>query len=124
MKKIQGFSLIELIIFIVVIGLVMSGIFISFTQVLSKITFAENNNIATQLARERMEIILGQRFTSGFATFTDPCSGGTPSSICGNPTGFTVSSSITTNANINYKTITVNVTGRGYATLIMQVANY
>ena len=48
--------------------------------------------LATQLAQERMELLLGQRDAGGYSTavLTDPCVGGTPPAICTNqftPTG-------------------------------------
>ena len=42
--------------------------------------------LATQLAQERMELILGQRVADGYSTvvLTDPCVGGAPPAICTN----------------------------------------
>jgi len=42
--------------------------------------------LATQLAQERMELILGQRMVGGYSTvvLNDPCVAGTPPAICTN----------------------------------------
>ena len=125
MNKGSGFTFIELIIFIAITAIMMAGIFIGFEQVLSKITTPEENNIAVQLAKERMELILGQRRNIGFATFIDPCTGGSPPAICTLPTGYSIAQpTVTTNVDTNFKTITVAVSGTANATMIAEVANY
>lgn len=125
MQKQYGFSLIELIIFIAVIGILASGLLLGMNQVLGTAAQPEQNSIATQLAKERMELILGQRNTSsiGYASFTDPCTGPGPA-ICTLPAGFSIlQPTITVDVNPNFSTITVTVTGPGSATLRSRVAN-
>jgi len=120
----SGFSLIELVIFIVVIGVVSVGLMMSFNEVLFTSTTPEKNDVATQLAIERMELILGQKRLVGFDGFIDPCTSGSPPSICTLPTGYNIATpTVTTTADPNFKDITVQVSGNGHATLITQVAN-
>lgn len=107
--KQTGFTLIELIIFIVIIGILATGIFATFNQVLVN---AQNPEIvvkATQLAQGRMNLILGQFKNAGFNT-SDPCGGGGPTSVCSLPSGFSAQSSIT-NISTDEKNILVTVTG-------------
>jgi len=117
--KHQGFSLIELIIFIVIIGIVGVALLRIFGTILQSSPSANYQTTAIALAQERMELILAKRRQSGFTSLTDPCSGSS-ASICINPTGYNVSANIsntTINSDNNYKTITVTVTGNGNATL-------
>jgi len=118
----QGFTFIELVIFIVIVGILAAGLLAAFNVFLSKQPALQSTAIANSLAAQRMEIILGKKKIAGFSAYSDPCPGPT---ICSVPTGFTVSSTITPNWNsdTNYNTITVNVTGKANATLTTIVAN-
>lgn len=123
--KTEGFTLIELIIFIVVVGLLAAGILLAFNNILAKSVTPHDQNLAVQLAKERMEIILGQRWAVGFAGFSDPCDPGPGPALCSAlPSGFAVASTITTLADPNFKSITVDVTGSSSATLNARVSNY
>ena len=105
----KGFTLIELIIFIIILGILSVGIFAAFNQVLAK---AQNPEIivkTTLLAKGRMNLILGEFKAKGFSA-TDPCSSGGPVSICNLPSGYTASSSITS-VPTNEKNILVTVNG-------------
>jgi len=123
--KQNGFSLIEMIIFILVTSILAVGIFLGFNQILTNITFSEDNYNAAQMAKERMEILLAERDNVGFIAFNvDPCAGGAPPPMCAAPANYNIVTSIVANVDPNFKTITVTVSGRGNATLITQVANY
>lgn len=125
MKQQHGFSLIELIIFIVVVSILVAGILIGFNQVLSGSTAPEENSIAFQLAKQRMELILGQRDTLGFTPFVDPCVASPGLPICTLPAGYAITQpTVTVAPNPNFKNIIVSVTGPGFATLTSRVANY
>ncbi len=116
----SGYTLIELIVFIVVIGVTLTGTLISLNTISEKSPTSNYQIKAVSYAQERMELILGQRRLKSFSTFTDPCAGASPPSICSNPTGYTISAAInatTINGDSNYKTIIVTVTGLGNATL-------
>lgn len=114
-QPIQGFSMIELIIFISILGFISVG------------TFTVNDNVlrlngepsqvlqAATLARSRMVIILLRRQQNGYATLADPCSSSTPPAACTLLSSFatarqlTVTSSITESA--PNKTIALSVIG-------------
>lgn len=124
MKK-AGFTLIELIVFIVIISIAASILF----PILLSLRFSgtlPDQTVAQQLARSRMELILERRFITGFTGLTDPCSDATPPSNCTPPADYAVSTTITDNWNgdANYKVITVAVTGKAQSTLTSLVAAY
>lgn len=126
LKIATGFSLIELVIFIVIIGLVVAGIMVPLNVANEKSPTDFYVSQATQLARERMELILGQRHFQGFTNFIDPCTSGSPPADC-TFTGYTISSSIvatTIRSDTDYKLVTVTVTGLSNATLTYLVGEY
>lgn len=86
-----GFTLIELIVFIVVVAIVGTTLIHAFGSTMRGSHFGKQMTQATQLAQQRMEIIFGQRKTLGYATFIvspnyDPCQSGAwpvpPSELC------------------------------------------
>lgn len=115
-KNSAGFTLIELVIFIVIIGIAVSGIFLAFSTALQQTPLVNPQTTANELASARMEIIIGQRRMNGFTTLTDPCVS-SPPAVCTVPagiTGFTITSTIsayTVGSDSNYKIIDVLVTG-------------
>ena len=118
-----GFTLIELIIFTVIAGVLVVGLASVFSASMRGVAEPGQLTQATQIAQERMELILGQRRAVGFAAFTDPCPG---SPLCTPvPTGFTVNANIAPNWNgdTNYRVITVTVTGPSNATLTALTSN-
>jgi hypothetical protein len=126
-----GVTLIELIIFIIILGICGSGILISFVVALSKSPDIEKMTLATVLAQERVEFLLGRRILVGFESFVDLCDGSTSQPIfCTLPTGYVINQvlhpTITSNwnGNADYKLINVVVSGTGDATLKEVVTNY
>jgi hypothetical protein len=88
----QGVTLIELIVFIVIMGISVVALLSMYRAVLPHGLTPAQITLATQLAQERMELLLGQRDVDGYSTavLTDPCVGGTPPAICASqftPTG-------------------------------------
>jgi len=73
----HGLSLIELIVFIVVISFAFTGVIIAFTTMSRGTPTPQQLTLATHYAQERMELILGQKRRVGFqcfiATNFDPC---------------------------------------------------
>lgn len=121
----NGFTLIELIVFITVVGIAAGILF----PVLLSLKYAgtlPSQTISQQLARARLELILENRYLQGFSNFTDPCAGGSPPAVCTPPTDYSVSATITNNwsGDTNYKIITVSVTGAAQTTLTNLVAYY
>ena len=120
----DGFSLIEVIVFIVVLGVLAAGLVVAFSSPLRNSPEAGRLDLAAELAQQRMELILAQRRATGFAGFTDPCPG---PAICTPPTGYTVTSSIVSGYGgdpTNYKVVTVSVSGTAAITVTALVANY
>ena len=122
----RGFSLIELIIFIVVIAIMAVALMSAFSTTMQNTPTAGLATKATQLAQERMELILAQRRAMGFATFADPCAPGPGPAACTPPSGYSVAVTIAPswNGDTNYRVITVSVSGTGAATATALVANY
>lgn len=123
-SKQQGQTLIELIIFIVVMGIVSVGALIGFNSVLKNSHQPGRRLIASQLADARMNLILMQREEYGFANISDPCSTGALAACTGLQTfaqnaGYTVSSSISP-ASGGVVTATITVSGAGNATVTMR----
>ena len=123
-RQADGFSLIEVIVFIVVLGVLAAGLVVAFSSPLRNSPEAGRLDLAAELAQQRMELILAQRRATGFAGFTDPCPG---PAICTPPTGYTVTSSIVSGYGgdpTNYKVVTVSVSGTAAITVTALVANY
>lgn len=111
----DGFVLVELIIFIVVAGIAISSIILPVSTTLINVLIPSRQIIVNELARERMEMILGQYQTYGYVAFVDPCAVGSPPAACTLPAslgGYNISSSITTTSIQGldgFKQITVSV---------------
>lgn len=120
-----GFTLIEVLVFIVVTSLVMSTLLLSANTALRNTPVTHQQWVAIRAAEQCMEWFINQRRMNGYSALTCP---GTPSpSACTAPSGFTVSTSIacsTWNSDSNYKTITVSVSGAASLTLSMQIGDY
>jgi MSHA pilin protein MshD len=131
----RGFTLIEMVAFIVIVGVAAVALFTMFTRVVPRNPQPIQLEQATQLAQERMELILGRREASGYAAAElDPCKVGSPT-ICSSTLGFNVTSTGTTlgsevawngNPTANFKLITVTVTlgGTTLGTANAVLANY
>lgn len=126
MKKLSGFSFIELIVFIVVTAILSTTILLAFVTALQKTPLDRQQIIATQTAQQCMEWYLGQRRLNGFSAITCSASPPTPT-MCTLPAGYSFSNSITCttiNSDTNYKLITVTVSGAGDASLQSLIADY
>lgn len=126
MKKMMGISLIELIIAIVVIGVIAGSLVPAIYIAMEGQPSIEYTTQAISLAKERMEIILGQKEINGFSAFSDPCEVASPPTICTDTGDYTVESTIADgwNGNNYFKTITVEVTGPEDVTLEALVSDY
>jgi len=126
----RGFSLIELIIFILVMSILSTALFSVFSTALRGPAQVSGAIQAMQLAVERMELILPQRQVLGFAAFdepaADPCQVSPVQTACNIPAGYTVAAVIDPGwgGDANYKVVTVTVTGTATATLTALVADY
>jgi Tfp pilus assembly protein PilE len=125
MKKFAGFSLIELIIFIVVTSLLASTILLSFRNLLIQIPTIHNNYIASQFARTCMEGIIAQKKIAGLASLACPST--TVPVYCTAATGFVLAVNFactTINTDATYETATVTVSGLGNDSLTTLLASY
>ncbi|MEW6330518.1 MAG: type II secretion system protein [Pseudomonadota bacterium] len=141
----QGVTLIELIAFIVIIGVLISGLASGFSTAMRGGNVSREVTQALQLAQERMELIRARKDVVGFACFTgtryDPCQAAAlagsclamPAAThpaCNSTLGYTVTAALdeTTcmGGDTNYKCITVTVSGGGGTLSRLQaaVANY
>ena len=121
-----GFTLIEVVVFIVVAGVLAAGLFVALGSSLRGSSQAGQTDLAAEIAQTRLELILAQRRAAGFAAFADPCIPGPGPAACAAPTGYTVTSSIVTGWGadlVNYKVVTVTVGGIFSATASALVAN-
>jgi type II secretory pathway pseudopilin PulG len=80
-RRSRGFTLIELVGFIVIVAVVMVGMVQAFSGSSKGAYYGKELTQGAQLAQQRMDIILGQRKTFGYTTFTtsanyDPCQSG------------------------------------------------
>tara|TARA_B100000508_G_C11455428_1_gene276494 strand:- start:133 stop:513 length:381 start_codon:yes stop_codon:yes gene_type:complete len=126
MRKMTGFTLIELVIFIVILGILVLGLLLAFNVSLEKSVDVEGITRALDLAQGRMDLILGQKKMVGFASFVDPCVASPGLGVCTAPSGYTVTSSIANNwgGDTNFKVVTVTVSGSGTASLTALVSSY
>jgi prepilin-type N-terminal cleavage/methylation domain-containing protein len=123
--KSKGYTLIEVVVYIVVLGVIASGLFVAFNS--SLITSSNPGKImaANQLAKARMSIILHYRLVNGFANITDPCYPTSSVNACtalatfATNNGLTVSSSIPA-ASGGIRTATISISGEGASTLTMR----
>lgn len=131
MKNIQGFNLIELVVFIIVLGIATVGIMMSFRTALETSADIATSNTALEITQGRLEIIIGQYKINGFNSFSDICSGsGTLPAVCTIPNGYTVTTSISNwplSSSTFFKLITVSTedaSGARLARLRSLVAKY
>jgi len=120
MTRLRGLTLVETVVFIVIVGVAAFALLRSFGSLLPRSPTGSQLTQASQLAQERMELILGRYAAAGFSAVNDPCVGGTPPAICTLPSGYAVAVSgvaapVVWNGNpvTNYKLVTVTVSFGG-----------
>ena len=126
MKKSNGFTLIELIIFIIVIGIASTTMLSAIDIILKTQHTTQENGTAVQVASRCLEWYWGHNQMKGYSSITCPST--TKPSFCSAPSGFTTAVSVTcttlySESTANYKTIAVSVTGKGTASLSLLLAN-
>lgn len=123
MKKNCGFTIIELIVFIVVALIIATNILLPATNALRYSYFPQRTIVATQTAAQCSEWLIGQRDIAGYASIA--C-GAYTSNFCSNasaPTGYFITANVNCSV-ANNKSITILVTGYGGANLSLNFANY
>ncbi|KTD05594.1 type IV pilus modification PilV family protein [Fluoribacter gormanii] len=127
-QKQSGFSIIELIIFIVTMGIIVSGLLIGINQAQRYSGIPRTTPQASFLANARMQIILMNRDINGYTALDDPCTSTPSLEICTVLSNYALENdfvvSVPVIAGSNPKTITLNVTGAGNASINASVYNY
>lgn len=127
-KNQHGFSIIELITFIVTMGIIVSGLLIGISQAQRYSGISRITPQASFLANARMQIILMNREINGYAALNDPCTITPGLDVCTALSNYALANnfivSTPTITGSNPKTITISVTGAGNATINMSVYNY
>lgn len=120
-----GFTIIEILIFIVVTSLLMSTMLIGAYTALRSSPDTHHQIIALQTAERCMEYFLDQRRLNGYTALACPSS--PTASACSAPSGYSVSTSVTCttwNSDNGFKTITVSVSGLSAVSLSTQIGSY
>lgn len=123
MKK-YGFTFIELIIFIAIIGIVASTVLLALNRTVQYAPYLYQQNAATHVAAKCAEWYLGQRYRNGYSSIA---LGSTVPAFCTTPSGYTIATNVTQTtigSDSNFKTITISVEGRGNASLSLLMADY
>lgn len=125
MKHESGFTLIEIILVIVIVGM-LSGTIVSMLLPIAKDTPAIiKNAAAAQTARQCMEWFIGQRNLNNYSSV--PCPSSSVPAFCLVPAGFSIAAQVnctTISGDSGYKTVTITVSGAGDATLTTLLADY
>jgi len=124
-KSQMGFTLIEIIVVIILTGILGNTILIATYTATRSTPAILKTAIALQTAKRCMEWFIGQQRFLGYTSTTCPST--TVPAFCTAPAGYTLTVDIdctTIAGDANYKTVTVNVTGDGIATLVTLLGNY
>jgi type II secretory pathway pseudopilin PulG len=125
MKNQQGFTLIEVILFIIISSIMVSTILLSTTTIFRASPSTLNDLIAQKYVTKCLDSTIGERRLGGYASITCPTT--TVPFYCVAPTGGTITYSCvltTINTDANYKTVTAAVGGKGNSTATVLLANY
>ena len=126
MKMIKGFSLIELIIFIVVVTIISVSLMKAAQTIVSGSISVNKETQADEAANSCIAWFVGQRYMHGYDSITSP-STATPS-FCTVPSGLTISVNVATTTLYSetnaFKTVTVTITGAGKATMSLLLSDY
>lgn len=127
MKKQAGISLIELIIFIVVIGITLPSIITMLSMVLKNTHKVQQQSPAIESSSQCLEWYLNTRYNQSYDAIICPSS--SVPAFCTVPAGYTITVDVSCltkygELSSNYKQITVTVDGLGTATNSLIVANY
>jgi prepilin-type N-terminal cleavage/methylation domain-containing protein len=127
-KKRNGFTLIEMIVFILISSILGSTLLVSLNSLLLKTPAIQNQQIATNLASQCMSWLQTQYRMTGYASFSCPTTLlANQSTFCPATSGkfaTTVTVICTTfNSDTNYKTINVSVSGPANANLSLLIAS-
>ena len=128
-KAENGFTLIEIVIFITIMGIIGVTILAAMNAVLSGSRLSGRQSVAMYTATKCSEWYLKQRYLYGFNSAALACPSTVRPSFCTAPTGYTITTNVACTqlygeVGSNYKTITVSVSGDGKASISQLLANY
>lgn len=128
LKSIGGFTFIEVIAFVLVIGIIAAGLLNGLNQSL-RYTNQPDQILASQyLANARMQIILMNRAINGYTTLSDPCTTTPALAICTPLATFASNNSLSvgtpTISGANPKLVSIAVSGIRNVVLQTRVYNY
>lgn len=133
MNKLHGFTLVELLMFIIITSILASTILISSQIALQEIPGTHNNLLGRNIAMACIEGFVAERRTLGFnnakLAVASPVAPANMPVTCttGIPAGYTVTANITAatlNADTNYKTIQVVISGLSSMSISTIIADY
>lgn len=128
MRKLKGFTLIEILLTLIITGILASTILLATQTALQNTPGLLKENIASQTAKQCIEWYIGQRrlqWGDGYTSISCPST--SVPGFCTAPSGYTISVNVactTISSDANYKTITVTVGGAGNASLSTMIADY
>ena len=77
-----GFTLIELVIFTLIVGVLGSTMWVGYQEIIQHSGEMSKTIKATQYAEGRLELLLQQKRHYGYAVFTDPCDTNPTFGVC------------------------------------------
>jgi type II secretory pathway pseudopilin PulG len=111
-----GLTIIEVVVFIVVIGILAVALMSAIINPLTGAGTQQDAVFVTQLAQERLDVVLAQKRREGFPG-SDPCDAGATLATCDEPAGYTITTSFdawSENPDTDhYQVITVSVSSGG-----------
>ncbi len=111
--------MIEMVVFIVVIGVMGVALMSAIITPLAGSGTQQEAVFVTQLAQERLEVVLGQKRREGFPG-SDPCDDGAALATCSEPAGYDITTSFNAWSEDpdtdKYQVITVSVASGGAST--------
>jgi prepilin-type N-terminal cleavage/methylation domain-containing protein len=119
-RKQKGFTLIEVIMFIVIISISAAVILSSLQMILKTNHTAQENATAVQAASRCLEWYWGQNQMNGYSSVSCPST--TVPSFCSVPTGFSMAVNVVCTTSTT-KTITATVSGKGTSSLSLLIAD-
>lgn len=121
-KTTLGFTFIEFVLFITVLGITSTGLFVVLANVLRGSGDPNRFLAASALAESQMELILFKKAQDGCATSCNPCAEASPPAACTPLTNFASSQNLTIASPVSFSpsgdhntiAITINFDSKAY----------
>lgn len=128
MKKERGYSIVEIVTFITIIGVVVSGTLLAIQQVLTHASLPNKQLQAQSLAKSRLAIIRFERDKTGFSSLVDPCVASPSIPACSELSTFATNAGLSTTSSLSAssseKDFTISVSGLADYIMQFKVFNY